>query len=421
MKRKTMALLLALSMCLSLLTACGSGNTATDDKPSESENAASSTEQPEGNDKPEESGKPKEEEPEESAKPTQEEPKEEENAGTKLLALLQEEWNNGFVEGEGPRHTYFDLQEKTACIYNGVVYIHDIPQTGEKWGELSSYDITSKELRDAISSSVSSYDYPIKASLTVSNFIDGNFYYTNFAEETRMYDCNGTLLNSFQQPYKFKNLIPLEHGFLAIPFDGYSGNLVLLSYDLEKIADIPAPQREIEHGLKEDVKLRGFFVADRTAWANGGKGDWFRLNTNTYEWENAETPFNKSSTEYFCGKYRVADGYSIIDWVTGEEVFNCIEAGVYSPVSATQYRDHLLCYFGGDKYLGFNYDKKEYRWVNLKDLTMSDPLPFPESVANSSDHVTILNDTYCVYYDSYGWFLWNYNTGEEETIYMFEK
>lgn len=66
MKRKTMALLLALSMCLSLLTACGSGNTATDDKPPESGNAASSTEQPEESEK-----------LEKSAEPTQEEPKEE--------------------------------------------------------------------------------------------------------------------------------------------------------------------------------------------------------------------------------------------------------------------------------------------------------------------------------------------------------
>ena len=84
MKRKTMALMLALSMCLSLLSACGSGNTATDDKPPESENVVSSTEQPEESEKPEESKEqpeeseePKEEEPEES-----EEPKEESNAGT---------------------------------------------------------------------------------------------------------------------------------------------------------------------------------------------------------------------------------------------------------------------------------------------------------------------------------------------------
>ena len=49
-------------------------------------------------------------------------------------------------------------------------------------------------------------------------------------------------------------------------------------------------------------------------------------------------------------------------------------------------------------------------------ITVSDPLPFPEGTT-----VTILNDTYCVYKDKYGWFLWNYNTGEEETIVMFEQ
>lgn len=55
---------------------------------------------------------------------------------------------------------------------------------------------------------------------------------------------------------------------------------------------------------------------------------------------------------------------------------------------------------------------------NLKDLTMSDPLPFPDV---SESNLTILNDTYCVYEDKYGWFLWNYSTGEEETIVMFEQ
>lgn len=84
-----------------------------------------------------------------------------------------------------------------------------------------------------------------------------------------------------------------------------------------------------------------------------------------------------------------------------------------------EYRNEYLCYFGGDKYLGFSdRNGKEYRWVNLNDLTMSDPLPFPEGL--SSDQLTILNDTYCVYRDKYGWFLWNYNTGEEESIVMFE-
>ena len=48
---------------------------------------------------------------------------------------------------------------------------------------------------------------------------------------------------------------------------------------------------------------------------------------------------------------------------------------------------------------------------------MSDPLPFPDV---HRSNLVILDDTYCVYEDQYGWFLWNYNTGEEETIVLFE-
>ena len=146
MKRKTMALMLALSMCLSLLSACGSGDTAADDQSPESENVVSSTEQPEESEKPEESKEqpeeseePKEEEPEES-----EEPKEESNAGTELLALLQEEYQNGFVEGEGPRHTYYDATDRKAFIHNGVVYIHGVKGYGGA-EVFCSYDIATKE------------------------------------------------------------------------------------------------------------------------------------------------------------------------------------------------------------------------------------------------------------------------------------
>ena len=112
-------------------------------------------------------------------------------------------------------------------------------------------------------------------------------------------------------------------------------------------------------------------------------------------------------------------GNGIYNWLTGEEVFNWTKAGVYPPVNATQYRDEYPSYFGGDKYLGYG-GNGEYRWVYLADLTMSEPLQFPEKLKSFSDHLTVLNDTYCVYYDQYGWFLLNYNTGEEETILMFD-
>lgn len=169
--------------------------------------------------------------------------------------------------------------------------------------------------------------------------------------------------------------------------------------------------------MKEEVELDGkFYVADGTVWTQK-YSNWYRLNTDTYEWEDVGAQSHESYFSSFCGKY-IVKGDSIIDWVTGEEVFNCKEAGVYPPASADEYRDNYLCYFGGDQYLG--YSNKEYRWVNLKDLTMSDPLPFPNKY-NSASEMVILDDTYCAYYDIYGWFLWNYNTGEEETIVLFEQ
>ena len=269
MKRKTLAFMLALSMCLSLLPACGSGGTAEDDKPPESEDAVSSTEQPkesekpeESKEQPEESEEPKEEEPEES-----EEPKEESNAGTELLALLQEEWNNGFVEGEGPRHTYYDATDRKAFIHNGVVYIRGVKGYGDVW-DYCSYDIASKELHESVAISADAKGYGWYAG---NYFMDGNFYFANdsFKEaelSTRIYDYNGTPLQSFLHTGHGFAYFFFEKGILAIDIDDSS--VILLSHNLEKIADIPAPQREVEHGLKEDLKwmqiLRSLLVGQFT-------------------------------------------------------------------------------------------------------------------------------------------------------------
>lgn len=81
MKRKTMALILALSMCLSLLSACGGDSAQNTGEPPASNSTPSTTEQqPAESNKPEESEKPTEGEPDESAEPTQQEP--ENSAGT---------------------------------------------------------------------------------------------------------------------------------------------------------------------------------------------------------------------------------------------------------------------------------------------------------------------------------------------------
>ncbi len=411
MKRKTMALMLALSMCLSLLSACGSGNTATDDKPPESENVVSSTEQPEeseepeeSKEQPEESEEPKEEEPEES-----EEPKEESNAGTELLALLQEEYQNGFVEGEGPRHTYYNATDRKAFLHNGVVYIRGVKGYGDG-SSLCSYNIATKEFGEFVSPDITG------GGNTSLYFMDGNSYFMGFmfgdgenSVGARMYDCNGAALTTVyylgHQYYYF-----FEKGILVQSSN--DGSIILWSHNLEKIADIPAPQREVEHGLKEDVyvEIYNMFAADGTAYARDSKSHLYRFNADTCEWEDTGNVSDfTNQVGSFCGKY-VTRRDGIYDYAAGEQV---LEYGELYPAVSEWGHDNL-CYFGGDKYLGVK--NKEYRWVNLKDLTMSDPLPFPEG-----KKVTILNDTYCAYEDQYGWFLWNYNTGKEETIVLFEQ
>lgn len=151
MKRKSIALLLSLIMCVALLSACGANDTPDTGEPT----APVSTSTPTGQEPTDENKEqptqepeqeePKEEEPEESAEPTQEEPKEEDNAGTAFLKLLQEEYKTGFVEGERPGCTYCKASNNVfAFISNGVVYIWD-------WDDLYnakvfSYDIASKTL-----------------------------------------------------------------------------------------------------------------------------------------------------------------------------------------------------------------------------------------------------------------------------------
>lgn len=154
MKRKSIALLLALMMCLSLLSACGADKTEKAAAPESAVGTAGQQEivkeepkqEPE-QEAPEETEEPEEEEPEEAAETGQEEVEEQNNAGTEFLALLQEEYENGFFMGEGARHIYYYGVGGTPFIYNGVVYIAGINVKGYDDRSIYTYDIASKEFK----------------------------------------------------------------------------------------------------------------------------------------------------------------------------------------------------------------------------------------------------------------------------------
>lgn len=401
-----MALVLSVS-----LAACGKSDKWPEEEAAEEEDSAEEeTEVEEEPSQEPEQEEPKKEEPEESAEPTQE-PKEESNAGTEFLALLQEEWNNGFVEGKGPRHTYFDMPssgERQAFIDKGVVYIYGVKGHGDNFYSFCSYDIASKELHESVSPDISgSGNFSLY-------FMDGNFYFMGLvfrdsqdSVKSRMYDSNGAVLATADLgdlPYCF-----FEKGILAQ--SERDGTIFFLPHNLEEVTEIPDPQREVEHGLKEDVDIGNMFAADGTVYGRDYESHLYRFNADTYEWEDTGNVSDfTNQVGSFCGKY-VTRNDGIYDRLTGEQIF---EYGDLYPAVSEWGHDNL-CYFGGDKYLGVK--DNEYRWVNLKDLSMSDPLPFPEDTYS----LNVLNDTYCVYSDKYGYFLWNYNTGEEETIVMFEQ
>lgn len=142
MKRKSIALWLALMMCLFLLSACGANNTSdTEEAKQEEKN----------------------------------------NTGTEFLALLQEEYENGFFQGEGPRHTYY-INMMPAFIHNGIVYVQ------MEYRKFGAYDIVSKEFNENFCSFSDGY-HNIR-------FIDGNFYTDGVDGYLRMCDRNGALLNN---------------------------------------------------------------------------------------------------------------------------------------------------------------------------------------------------------------------------------
>lgn len=408
MKRKSIALLLALMMCLALLSACGGDNTPETPEPPSTE----STAQPPADGKEEQptqepkQGEPTQEDSEESPEPTQQEPEEVDNAGTAFLKLLQEEYQNGFIRGERPGWSYYKWNSTFGFVRDGVVYI---------WYDLDSafsYDIVSKVL------SQWDFDYHLYYDFEPLFIRNDSFYFSRRSGLSRekvktvdfhgehqkaLIDAEGAVYGDLLKGILLQN--PTNHTF------------TLYSYDFEKLAEIPLPQHEVAHGLTETIPVNNQWSLDGTLYIQSGNNTnnsvYYRLNMDTYEWEECEKPL--TDLDYFCGKY----GYKksvIYDSTTGEQVFDCNEAGVYPPADFHSSCYYYSCYFGGDKYLGSN--NGEYRWVNLTDLSMSDPLQFPK--LTSTTPLCVLNDTYCVYKDRYGWFLLNYNTGEEETIMLFE-
>ncbi len=418
MKRKTMALMLALSMCLSLLSACGSGNTATDDKPPESENVVSSTEQPEESEKPEES----KEQPEESEEPKEEEPEEsEEESGSPtaaFLALLRNEYENGGpLWGESASHV---------CVKLPTVAFTD--------GE--DIFISEKELRPKVWYRYNTVTKELSEPLLIENpnvYVDGLFYcYDSNDKRIEAYDKNGALMYSEElgedwYDMLFAEYVPLEKGFIINgPTMAQAGTQYVtglyFSYDLKEQHIIPMPEKEVGHGIKEPLDcFDEIFSVDGDAYGikknyNSDGNTVYKLNAGTWQWEEFDTVdddgyYRMTGTngvyESFYGRY-VYSKQGVFDTLTGEEVFTFDEQ---YPVPHSSTRQNYITDHG--VYITW---MRTHRLVDLHSSGITEKWARPEKI----DGMSILDGTYLVYCDEYGCFLWNALDGTEETIMLFE-
>ena len=420
MKKRILSALLCAALVLSLAACGGSQAGGNSTEPStEGTSSGQQTTEPEST-QPEETEpaetKPTETEPEET-KPTETEPEETQPTETApeasaFLALLQAEYQSDTALGLTGQHSYF--QANTVPVFTSPKnQSYTLFDFGDTLYFFCQYDRTwfAYDLATKTQTQLTGPDM-VKNDLLF--FLDGAVYYT-YGNTLSRDDLHGNTVNINKEYGVYSYMLYYGGGFLYYS-ENLSNDTYLYTMDLQKIASIPAPQQEAAHGLTETVQLDL-----RTLCATGGKI--YALGNNsahlysldptaaTPEWTDigefsaqpetfqrfVQTGGSLDIGRSFLGRYYYSDyDRYFYDMTTGETVFELGE--LYAPVG-------IKSYFGGDSYIGYkgNYTDREYRMVNLANGTMSDPLTLPEKY----NRLYFLNDTYCVYGDQYGIFLWN--------------
>ena len=444
MRKRALSILLCAALVLSL-AACGggqAGGNSTEPPAGSTDGSQQTTEpskEPEGT-QPEET-EPAESEPDkepdntapEDANPagtdasgTDEiQPAEPENPTSNLGALIMAEYKNEKAEGTNEKHTYTFISASSAGDYDyftagGTLYLKN-----RNDNTVSIYDPDTQTMNQVNWLSGLDGFYPFSTMDTGTLYVDGHFYYWNKYSGIGLTRCGAN-----EEP-KTSDLPTGNHyysgGFLNF-ID--TGETELYSWDLEKTAVVPAPQGQAAHGIMEDVSLElGCRAVNGLLYRIGRAGDEEHLymldpGAENPAWTDmglfSEQPevfrnFMSGGLRQLCGKYYYSNlgTKPVYDILTGEQVGELGE--LYLPTDANYVAQEITrTYFDGEKYIGAS--GMEYRWVNLADGTMSDPLKLPEKYQG---HLFI-DDTYCVYHDEYGIFYWNFTTGEEQPVVMFQ-
>ncbi len=442
MRKRALSILLCAALALSL-AACGGGQTGSNstEPPAESTSSDQQTTKPEST-QPEETEpaetKPTETESEETqpaeteseettpaeTEPEETQPTETAPEASAFLALLQAEYQSDTALGLTGQHAFFQDQP----YYTFPVFSKGQHEAYMLFGFGDTLYVFCANDRTWFA-----YDLSTKTQTPLTGpdihidfrfFLDGAVYYMDGYALIRD-DLHGNTVN-LSNPAgirDFRDVFMRYYGGGFLCYD-YNNDTYLYTGDMQKIASISAPQQEAAHGLTETVQLDPMTIcaAGGKIYAMGNNSHLYSLDPTaaTPEWTDigefsAQPEMFQEFVQFggdtffqnFLGRYYYSDDdRCFYDITTGETVFELGE--LYAPVG-------IKSYFGGDSYIG--YKDKEYRMVNLANGTMSDPLMLPEKY----NGLYFLTDTYCAYSDDYGIFLWNYLTGEETTIVMYEQ
>lgn len=336
---------------------------------------------------------------------------------------LAEAWEND------PK-TQFSMASTYARIAdNGNIYIYlNLTYIPER--SLFSYNPETKETKLVCS------DVPMNGRFWYAN----GYFYTFSNQCFKKMDANGSLVLTSENLNNNDKMIDADNSGAAVTDDGkiiypyHEGNdkkIGMLSSDLQTITEIPNPQKEVEHGLTEETKVKkilGTYNGKMIAYSEVKDEHliWM-LDTDTLEWKLVTENFSVGSRSQIVGNFLIAEN-QILNLESGEIIsvaqsLKTVDAGGPSKMN------FALGYAGGTYSTIF--DEKTSTWFRGRlangtgSVEKGEALPDLEDELFDNDHTGIIysvSDTQYVMIDEYGIFLRTYEGGAEgeETIHIFE-
>ena len=400
MNKKTS--IFAAAMVLSAaLCSCGSNNTTSEEDRKNSQSSVA--EENSDNQSSVETTSNEAEEVTETSEEVTENSEEEELYG--FYDLLIDEYN------DGDYHKCF-----TTGFDDGKVYIY-VGEPINGYTDYICYDTEKKETKTILSNSDVKRNPPVYS----DGYVYAAIYETGTIEK---YDTDGNMLASYtvngeaygEKKPSIEDIYVTENGTVYFIYRAsYLGtpHYFILTPDFKTATEIEGPAVTVAHDEKKVVKIERIvgdydnilYVATSTLPAV------FGLDLDTMEW----TP--KESFDIIKDNYEIKN--------IGKYVF--ITNGVYDivadeKIAETQF-NVLPASYGGN---GYSYVQNEGNWVEIKIPSEKRAVDYADGTILGTAPkkvVTVLNDTYYLLSDDYGYFLHTFEKGEdeEETIYKYNK